>query len=90
MEAGLKRLVDTIELTKTHRPRAVAFTDSLSLLMALSAGPVVVEDAILRRVCGIILRIVRHCLRASAGRRGAPIKDSRSGEGLCIGTGQES
>ncbi|KAH8617256.1 hypothetical protein ERJ75_000393800 [Trypanosoma vivax] len=39
MEAGLKRLVDIIELRKTHRTRVVAFTDSLSLLMALSTGP---------------------------------------------------
>ncbi|KAH8609572.1 hypothetical protein ERJ75_001195600 [Trypanosoma vivax] len=39
MEAGLKRLVGAIGLSKTHRTRVVAFTDSLSLLMALNAGP---------------------------------------------------
>ncbi|KAH8615991.1 hypothetical protein ERJ75_000525000 [Trypanosoma vivax] len=35
MEAGLKRLGDVMALSKTHRTRVVAFTDSLSLLMAL-------------------------------------------------------
>ncbi|CCD13168.1 unnamed protein product, partial [Trypanosoma congolense IL3000] len=59
MEAGLKRLVDVIELNQTHRTRVVAFTDSLSLLMALSTGPAVVEDAILRRIWDLILRLVR-------------------------------
>ncbi|CCD20332.1 retrotransposon hot spot protein (RHS), putative [Trypanosoma vivax Y486] len=59
MEAGLKRLVDVIELSKTHRTRVVAFTDSLSLLMVLSAGPAVVEDAMLRRIWDLILHIVR-------------------------------
>ncbi|KAG8339489.1 hypothetical protein TRVL_09686 [Trypanosoma vivax] len=59
MEAGLKRLTDTIELSKTHRTRVVAFTDSLSLLMALSAGPAGVEDAMLRPIWDLILRIVR-------------------------------
>ncbi|KAH8619573.1 hypothetical protein ERJ75_000151500 [Trypanosoma vivax] len=52
MEAGLKRLVEVIELSKTHRTRVVAFTDSLSLLMALNTGPAAVEDAILRRILG--------------------------------------
>ncbi|KAG8338843.1 hypothetical protein TRVL_10329 [Trypanosoma vivax] len=59
MEAGLKRLVDVIELSKTHRTRVVAFTDSLSLLMALNTGPAGVEDAILRRIWDLILHIVR-------------------------------
>ncbi|CCD13634.1 unnamed protein product [Trypanosoma congolense IL3000] len=59
MEAWLKRLVDVIELNQTHRTRVVAFTDSLSLLMALSTGPAVVEDAILRRVWDLILQLVR-------------------------------
>ncbi|CCD16992.1 unnamed protein product [Trypanosoma congolense IL3000] len=59
MVAGLKRLVDVIELNQTHRTRVVAFTDSLSLLMALSTGPAVVEDAILRRIWDLILRLVR-------------------------------
>ncbi|KAH8603939.1 hypothetical protein ERJ75_001762300 [Trypanosoma vivax] len=59
MEAGLKRLVDVMELSKTHRTRVVAFTDSLSLLMALNTGPAAVEDAILRRIWDLILHIVR-------------------------------
>ncbi|CCD19110.1 hypothetical protein, conserved [Trypanosoma vivax Y486] len=59
MEAGLKRLVDVIELSKTHRTRVVACTDSLSLLKALNTGPAGVEDAILRRIWDLILRIVR-------------------------------
>ncbi|CCD12245.1 unnamed protein product [Trypanosoma congolense IL3000] len=59
MEAGLKRLVDVIELNQTHRTRVVAFTDSLLLLMALSTGPAVVEDAILRRIWDLIFRLVR-------------------------------
>ncbi|KAH8604939.1 putative Reverse transcriptase (RNA dependent DNA polymerase) [Trypanosoma vivax] len=59
MEKGLKRLADAIELSKTHRTWAVAFTDSLSLLMALSAGPEAVEDAMLKRIWDIILHIVR-------------------------------
>ncbi|KAH8616049.1 hypothetical protein ERJ75_000517000 [Trypanosoma vivax] len=58
MEAGLKRLVDVIELSKMHKTRVVAFTDLLSL-MALNTGPAVVEDAILRRIWDLILRIVR-------------------------------
>ncbi|KAG8339597.1 hypothetical protein TRVL_09576 [Trypanosoma vivax] len=59
MEAGLKRLVDAIELSKAHGTRVVPFTDSLSLLMALSAGPAGVEGAILRRIWDLIPRIVR-------------------------------
>ncbi|KAG8341734.1 hypothetical protein TRVL_07437 [Trypanosoma vivax] len=59
IEAGLKRLVDAIELSKKHRTRVVAFTDSLSLLMVLNTGPAAVEDAILRRIWDLILRIVR-------------------------------
>ncbi|CCD15357.1 unnamed protein product [Trypanosoma congolense IL3000] len=59
MEAGLKRLVDVIELNQTHRTRVVALTDSLLLLVALSTGPAVVEDAILRRIWDLILRLVR-------------------------------
>ncbi|KAG8339787.1 hypothetical protein ERJ75_000516400 [Trypanosoma vivax] len=59
MEAGLKRLVDVIELSKTHRTRVVAFTDSLSLLMPSNAGPAEVEDAILRRIWDLTLHIVR-------------------------------
>ncbi|KAH8619890.1 hypothetical protein ERJ75_000127200 [Trypanosoma vivax] len=59
MEAGLKRLVDVMELCKTRRTRAVAFADLLSLLMALSADPAGVEDAILRRIWDLILHIVR-------------------------------
>ncbi|KAH8619411.1 hypothetical protein ERJ75_000168900 [Trypanosoma vivax] len=59
MEAGLKRLVGAIELSKTRRTRVVAFTDSLSLLMALGAVPAVVEDAMLRRIWDLILGIVR-------------------------------
>ncbi|CCD13450.1 unnamed protein product [Trypanosoma congolense IL3000] len=58
MEAGLKRLVDVIELSKTHRTRAVALTNSLLLRMALSTGPAVVEDAILRRIWEL-MRLVR-------------------------------
>ncbi|KAH8608590.1 hypothetical protein ERJ75_001292300 [Trypanosoma vivax] len=63
MEAGLKRLVDVMELSKTHRTRVVAFADSLSLLMALNTGPAAVEGAMLRRIWDLILHIVR--LRAS-------------------------
>ncbi|KAH8611947.1 hypothetical protein ERJ75_000994300 [Trypanosoma vivax] len=63
MEAGLKRLVDAIKLSKTHRTRVVAFAGSLSLLMALSAGLAAVVDAMLKRICDLILHIVR--LRAS-------------------------
>ncbi|KAH8606834.1 putative RNase H [Trypanosoma vivax] len=59
MEAVLKRLADAIELSKTHRTRVVAFTDSLSLLMALNAGPEAVEDAMLRRIWDLTLCIVR-------------------------------
>ncbi|KAH8616110.1 hypothetical protein ERJ75_000514000 [Trypanosoma vivax] len=59
MEAGLKRFADAMELSKTCRTRVLAFADSLSLLMALNAGPAVVEDAILRRIWDLILRIVR-------------------------------
>ncbi|KAH8612727.1 hypothetical protein ERJ75_000856000 [Trypanosoma vivax] len=59
MKAGLTRLTDAIELSKTHRTRVVAFADSLSLLMALSAGPAVVEGAMPRRICDLILHIVR-------------------------------
>ncbi|KAH8607727.1 putative Reverse transcriptase (RNA dependent DNA polymerase) [Trypanosoma vivax] len=59
METGLKRLVDVMELSKTHRTRVVAFTYSLSLLMPLSTGPAAVEDAILRRTWDLILHIVR-------------------------------
>ncbi|KAH8617757.1 hypothetical protein ERJ75_000345500 [Trypanosoma vivax] len=59
MEAALKRPVDAIELSNTHRTRVVAFTDSLSLLRALSTGPAEVEDAILRRIWDIIQHIVR-------------------------------
>ncbi|CCD20167.1 hypothetical protein, conserved (fragment), partial [Trypanosoma vivax Y486] len=39
MEAVLKRIADAIELDKTHKTRVAAFTDSLSLVMGLSAGP---------------------------------------------------
>ncbi|CCD16585.1 unnamed protein product [Trypanosoma congolense IL3000] len=59
MVAGLKRLVKVIELKRTHRTRAVAFTDSLSLRMASSTAPVVVDGAILRRIWDLILRVVR-------------------------------
>ncbi|KAH8605061.1 hypothetical protein ERJ75_001672600 [Trypanosoma vivax] len=59
MGAGLKRLVDAIGLSKAHRARVVAFTDSLSLLMSLNAGPAVVEGAMIRRTWDLILRIVR-------------------------------
>ncbi|CCD18644.1 hypothetical protein, conserved in T. vivax, (fragment) [Trypanosoma vivax Y486] len=59
MEALLKRLAGVIGLGETHRTRVVAFTDSLSLLMALNAGPAAVEDAILRRIWDLILRVVR-------------------------------
>ncbi|CCD20916.1 hypothetical protein, conserved, partial [Trypanosoma vivax Y486] len=59
MEAGLKRLVDVMELSKTRRTRVVAFADSLSLLMALNTGPAAVKDAILRRIWDLILHIVR-------------------------------
>ncbi|KAG8341483.1 hypothetical protein TRVL_07687 [Trypanosoma vivax] len=62
MEAGLKRLVDVIVLSKTHGTRVVAFTDSLSLLMALNTRPAAVEDAILRRIWELILHIVRLCV----------------------------
>ncbi|KAH8615357.1 hypothetical protein ERJ75_000592300 [Trypanosoma vivax] len=56
MEAELKGLVDVIELSKTHRLRVVAFMILLSLLMALSADPAVVEDATLWRVWTLMLR----------------------------------
>ncbi|KAG8340596.1 hypothetical protein TRVL_08574 [Trypanosoma vivax] len=59
MEAGLKRLVDVVELSDAHRKRVVAFTDSLSLLMALNTGLAAVEGAILRRIWDLILHIVR-------------------------------
>ncbi|KAH8608339.1 hypothetical protein ERJ75_001339000 [Trypanosoma vivax] len=59
MEAGLKRLADAIELSKTHRTRAVTLEDLVLLLMALDAGPEAVEDAMLRRIWDIILRILR-------------------------------
>ncbi|KAG8340199.1 hypothetical protein TRVL_08975 [Trypanosoma vivax] len=66
MEAGLKRLVDVIGLNKTHTTRAVAFTDSLSLLMELSTGPAVVEGDFGTN-SDLILRIVR--LRVSVNFR---------------------
>ncbi|KAH8605646.1 hypothetical protein ERJ75_001605500 [Trypanosoma vivax] len=59
MEAVLTRLVDVIGLSKPHRTRVVAFTDSLSLLMALNAGPAAVEDAIPRRIWDLLVRIVQ-------------------------------
>ncbi|CCD21213.1 reverse transcriptase (RNA-dependent DNA polymerase), partial [Trypanosoma vivax Y486] len=59
MEAVLKRLVNVIELSKTHRTRVVAFTDSLVVLMALNTGPAGVEDAMLSRIWDLILRYVR-------------------------------
>ncbi|KAH8605798.1 hypothetical protein ERJ75_000120800 [Trypanosoma vivax] len=60
MVAGLKRLVDVNERSKTHRTRAAAFTESLSLLMALSTGPAgVVGGAMLRRIWDLALRIVQ-------------------------------
>ncbi|KAH8607055.1 hypothetical protein ERJ75_001472800 [Trypanosoma vivax] len=59
MEAGLQRLADVMELSKTHRTRVVAFTALLLLLMALNTGPAAVEDAILRRIWDLILHIVR-------------------------------
>ncbi|KAG8343663.1 hypothetical protein TRVL_05515 [Trypanosoma vivax] len=62
MSVGLKRLVDVIVLSKTRKARVVAFTDSLSLLMALNTGPAAVEDAILRRIWDLILHIVRLCV----------------------------
>ncbi|CCD19515.1 reverse transcriptase (RNA-dependent DNA polymerase), partial [Trypanosoma vivax Y486] len=62
MEAGLKSLMDVIELSKTHRKRVVAFKDSLSLLMMVSTGPAGVEDAILRRIWDLILHIVWLCV----------------------------
>ncbi|KAH8616486.1 hypothetical protein ERJ75_000474300 [Trypanosoma vivax] len=80
MEAGLKRLVVVIGLSKTRGTRAVAFTGSLLLLMALSAGPEVVEGAMLKRIWDIILRILR--LRMSVNfqfvfsHRGAPRNDA--------------
>ncbi|KAH8618556.1 hypothetical protein ERJ75_000264200 [Trypanosoma vivax] len=55
----MRRLVGAIGLSKTNRARAVAFTDSLSLLMALNAAPAGVEGAELRRIWDFILRIVR-------------------------------
>ncbi|KAG8339125.1 hypothetical protein TRVL_10047 [Trypanosoma vivax] len=57
MEAGLKRLAHVMELSKTHRTRAVALAGSLLLLM-LSAGPAGVEGAMLRGVWDLILRVV--------------------------------
>ncbi|CCD19837.1 hypothetical protein, conserved, partial [Trypanosoma vivax Y486] len=59
MKAGMTRLVGAIELSKTHRTRVVAFTYSMSLPMALSAGPAGVEDAILRRMWDLIPHILR-------------------------------
>ncbi|KAG8339528.1 hypothetical protein TRVL_09646 [Trypanosoma vivax] len=58
-ETGLKRLVDVIELSKTHRTRVVTYTESLSLLMALNTGPAMVEERALRRILDLIPRIVR-------------------------------
>ncbi|KAG8339069.1 hypothetical protein TRVL_10105 [Trypanosoma vivax] len=74
MGAGLNRLVDVIELSKTHRTQVVALTDSL--LMVLSTCPAVMEGAILKRTWDLILRIV--WLRVSVNfqfalsHRGAP------------------
>ncbi|KAG8341385.1 hypothetical protein TRVL_07788 [Trypanosoma vivax] len=62
MEAVLKRLVDVIELRKTHWTRVVAFTESLLVLMALNTGPAGVEGAILRRIWDLFLHIVRLCV----------------------------
>ncbi|KAH8616302.1 hypothetical protein ERJ75_000494700 [Trypanosoma vivax] len=59
MAAALKRLVEVIVLSKTNRTRVVAFTDSSSVLMALSTGPAAVEDAILKGIWDLILHIVR-------------------------------
>ncbi|KAH8615988.1 hypothetical protein ERJ75_000525600 [Trypanosoma vivax] len=59
MAAGLKRLGDVMALSKTRRQRAVAFTDSLSLLMALNTGRAAVQAAMLRRIWDLILHIVR-------------------------------
>ncbi|KAH8610613.1 hypothetical protein ERJ75_001084300 [Trypanosoma vivax] len=58
MEAGLKRLVEVIELSKTHRTRGGIHR------LAVAADGVEhwscsVEDAILRRIWDLILRIVR-------------------------------
>ncbi|KAH8616267.1 hypothetical protein ERJ75_000491500 [Trypanosoma vivax] len=59
MELGLPSVEGVIELSNTRRKRVVAFTDSLSLLMQLNAGPAAVEDAILKGIWNLILRIVR-------------------------------
>ncbi|KAG8339543.1 hypothetical protein TRVL_09628 [Trypanosoma vivax] len=55
----LEEAFGAIEESKVHRTRSVAFTDSLSLLMALNVWSVVVGDAVLRRIWDLILRIVR-------------------------------
>ncbi|KAH8603205.1 hypothetical protein ERJ75_001846000 [Trypanosoma vivax] len=46
-------------MSRKHRTRVVAFTDSLSLLMALNTGPAAVEDAMLSRIWDLTLHIVR-------------------------------
>ncbi|CCD21331.1 hypothetical protein, conserved, partial [Trypanosoma vivax Y486] len=59
VEAALKRLADAMEMGKTHRARAVAFTDCVPFVMGLSAVPGGVKGAILWGICDLILRIVR-------------------------------
>ncbi|KAG8344892.1 hypothetical protein TRVL_04283 [Trypanosoma vivax] len=58
MEAGLKRLVGAIELSKTHGTQVAVFAKPLPLLMALGAGPVVLGVAMLRRIWDLIFRLV--------------------------------
>ncbi|KAG8340191.1 hypothetical protein TRVL_08979 [Trypanosoma vivax] len=59
MEVGLKRLVDAIWRSNAHRTRVVPFEGSLLLRMALGNGPAVVGRAVVKRICALILHIVR-------------------------------
>ncbi|KAH8605873.1 hypothetical protein ERJ75_001572500 [Trypanosoma vivax] len=76
MEACLKRVADTIELSKARETKVAAFAVSLLLLVALNAGPAAVEDAVLPQILGLITHIAR--LRVSVNfqfvfsRCGAP------------------
>ncbi|KAH8614874.1 hypothetical protein ERJ75_000643500 [Trypanosoma vivax] len=63
MEAEPNRLVNAIAVSKARRTRVEEFVASLPLLMALGAGPVKVERAMMRHAWDLTLHIVR--LRAS-------------------------
>ncbi|KAG8341430.1 hypothetical protein ERJ75_000825400 [Trypanosoma vivax] len=60
-----------------------------SMQDAAEAHPLV-ESAVDSASAPDYLPVVQCALRAAAGRRCAPSKDSWSGEGLCVGTDQES